>query len=54
MQRADARFERTQPREWERLPFDTDCENVPTASEAIGWLLIGLSFAAACFGFLGL
>lgn len=54
MQHADARFERHQPRGWERLPFDTECENVPTAAEFVGWLLIGASFAAILFGFLGL
>ena len=47
------RFERTQPREWRDLPFDTN-EAAPTAAEAIGWALIGGSFAALCFGFLGL
>ena len=55
MQRADARFERTQPREWERIPFAIDYnESAPSAAEAIGWLLIGASFAAICFGILGL
>jgi len=48
------RFERTQPREWRALPFETNEEAPPTACEAIGWLMIGCSFAALCFGFLGL
>ncbi|HMZ56326.1 MAG TPA: hypothetical protein PLR85_18850 [Nitrospira sp.] len=54
MQHADARFERTQPREWERIPFALDYEPAPSAAEAIGWLLIGTSFAVICFVFLGL
>ncbi|HQI77019.1 MAG TPA: hypothetical protein PK384_10950 [Candidatus Latescibacteria bacterium] len=54
MQRADARFERTQPREWNRIPFALDYEPAPSASEAIGWLLIGISLASVLFGFLGL
>ena len=54
-QHAADKFERTQTAELRRVPFASDdLEMVPSAIEAIGWVVLAFSAGALFFGFLGL
>lgn len=55
MQHAADKFERTQPKELERIPFAMDdLEMVPNMWEVIGWIFLAFCFLVLCIGFLGL
>ncbi len=53
MSRDLKRFERKDP--FPKIPFALDNEDsLPTLPEVIGWIVLGGSFLALCFGFLGI